>query len=249
MENSADIPFLSASELATRAGVSQPSVTRLAAALGFDGYGALREELRTQPPIQRADDNPTPDRWRRVVDAEIERLRRCRELLPGDRQWEELGAELMASTPVVVAGMRASRYLARYFSYLARKIHPDVVEISGDPDPLEAVAAARERGAKAALVVCMPRYPRATVELLGWLDHLGYRVLLVSDDAMPPLPGPGLASDRAGGHRTHLRQPPGRADRAAHARRSHVRRRTQEQRTTPRAARRHRGRRRHLLGP
>jgi DNA-binding MurR/RpiR family transcriptional regulator len=35
----------------------------------------------------------------------------------------------------------------------------------------------------------MPRYPAATVRLLDVLTRLGYRVLLVSDDAMPPVPG------------------------------------------------------------
>ena len=38
--------FLSSVALAQRAGVSQPSVTRFAAALGFSGYPALREALR-----------------------------------------------------------------------------------------------------------------------------------------------------------------------------------------------------------
>jgi hypothetical protein len=35
----------------------------------------------------------------------------------------------------------------------------------------------------------MPRYPNATIELLRWMDRGGYRIALVSDDAMPPLPG------------------------------------------------------------
>ncbi len=41
-----DAPFLSSVELAELAGVSQPSVTRFAVALGFDGYPALRRHLR-----------------------------------------------------------------------------------------------------------------------------------------------------------------------------------------------------------
>ncbi|WP_258015845.1 MurR/RpiR family transcriptional regulator [Streptomyces sp. AJS327] len=42
--------FLSSVELAELAGVSQPSVTRFAVALGFDGYPALRRELRAAAP-------------------------------------------------------------------------------------------------------------------------------------------------------------------------------------------------------
>lgn len=48
VRRSADAPFLSSVELAELAGVSQPSVTRFAVALGFDGYPALRRQLREQ---------------------------------------------------------------------------------------------------------------------------------------------------------------------------------------------------------
>jgi DNA-binding MurR/RpiR family transcriptional regulator len=46
LDHMPDSAFLSSVALAQRAGVSQPSVTRFAAALGFSGYPALREALR-----------------------------------------------------------------------------------------------------------------------------------------------------------------------------------------------------------
>ena len=46
VRKAADAPFLSSVEVAELAGVSQPSVTRFAVALGFDGYPALRRHLR-----------------------------------------------------------------------------------------------------------------------------------------------------------------------------------------------------------
>ena len=46
VRRASDVPFLSSVELAELAGVSQPSVTRFAVALGFDGYPALRRHLR-----------------------------------------------------------------------------------------------------------------------------------------------------------------------------------------------------------
>src|SRR4028118_2001930 len=41
-----EAPFLSSVELASRAGVSQPTVTRLAVALGYGGYGEFQRDLR-----------------------------------------------------------------------------------------------------------------------------------------------------------------------------------------------------------
>src|SRR5215471_8639851 len=46
LENLPEVAFLSSMELAERVGVSQPSVTRFAAALGFSGYPELRTALR-----------------------------------------------------------------------------------------------------------------------------------------------------------------------------------------------------------
>ena len=46
LDHMPDSAFLSSVALAQRAGVSQPSVTRFASALGFSGYPALREALR-----------------------------------------------------------------------------------------------------------------------------------------------------------------------------------------------------------
>src|SRR5258706_15945711 len=46
LERPGTAAFLSSNELATLAEVSQPSVTRFAMALGFDGYPSLRRALR-----------------------------------------------------------------------------------------------------------------------------------------------------------------------------------------------------------
>ncbi|HEX7746202.1 MAG TPA: transcriptional regulator, partial [Micromonosporaceae bacterium] len=46
LQHSTTAAFLSASELAELARVSQPSVTRFAMALGYPGYPALRRRLR-----------------------------------------------------------------------------------------------------------------------------------------------------------------------------------------------------------
>jgi DNA-binding MurR/RpiR family transcriptional regulator len=188
IEHAADAPFLSARELAELAGVSQPSVTRLALVLGFDGYAALRGQLRA--PAAPEVTGPGPSRWRRHLDAEADRLRRLADLLPDDATWAEIGAAAAASHPLVIVGLRASRYLASYAAYLARKVHPHVVEVtSGGPDAVDAVVAARADGATTAVVVCMPRYPAATVELAALMDRLGYRQVLVADESVPVLAG------------------------------------------------------------
>ena len=46
IDHHAEVVFMSSVDLAERVGVSQPSVTRFAAALGFTGYPDLREKLK-----------------------------------------------------------------------------------------------------------------------------------------------------------------------------------------------------------
>ncbi|NEA65195.1 MurR/RpiR family transcriptional regulator [Streptomyces sp. SID12488] len=50
VRRAADVPFLSSGEPAHLAGASQPSVTRFAVALGFDGYPVLHRHLREVVP-------------------------------------------------------------------------------------------------------------------------------------------------------------------------------------------------------
>src|SRR3954462_9628309 len=58
VEHAAKAAYLSAAEVAELAGVSQPSVTRFAMALGYEGYPALRRELRNLVDVGPAEQVP-----------------------------------------------------------------------------------------------------------------------------------------------------------------------------------------------
>ncbi|MEY7981250.1 MurR/RpiR family transcriptional regulator, partial [Streptomyces pilosus] len=83
VRRAADVPFLSSVELAELAGVSQPSVTRFAVALGFDGYPALRRYLREVAPVEPAPDPGASNAYQQAVEAEIENLRHLAGALAG----------------------------------------------------------------------------------------------------------------------------------------------------------------------
>src|SRR5882757_1984650 len=76
-----EAPFLSSVEVAELAGVSQPSVTRFAVALGFDGYPALRRHLREVAPAQLPADGAAFNEYQQAVHAEFENLRHLAALL------------------------------------------------------------------------------------------------------------------------------------------------------------------------
>ncbi len=99
VRRAADVPFLSSVELAELAGVSQPSVTRFAVALGFDGYPALRRHLREVAPVEQAPDAGSYNEYQQAVEAEIENLRHLAEVLADPRPVQKAGRLLSASRP------------------------------------------------------------------------------------------------------------------------------------------------------
>ncbi|NES15127.1 MULTISPECIES: MurR/RpiR family transcriptional regulator [Micromonospora] len=179
--------YLSAAEVAELAGVSQPSVTRFAMALGHDGYPALRRRLRELGAgggVPSADgDNPL----QRAVRAEMGNLDRLAGELADARRLAEVGKLLAASRPLPVLGLRAAAPLAAYFAYFAAKVHPDVRVLDDGGsllvDRLEQAAAA---GAGALLAFVLPRYPRETLDALREARDLGLTVVAITDSPVSP---------------------------------------------------------------
>ncbi|MEV6313960.1 MurR/RpiR family transcriptional regulator [Streptomyces sp. NPDC051776] len=209
VRRAADAPFLSSVELAELAGVSQPSVTRFAVALGFDGYPALRKHLREVAPPERAEGAEAYTEYQQAVQAEIENLRHLAAALADPGPVERAGRILAASRPLPVLGLRAASAQARGFAYFAAKVHPDVRLLDeGGTMLADRIDAARRAGATALLCFALPRHPREVVDALGHARDAGLNVVTVADSAFAPvaalsdvlLPaavGTGLAFDTA----------------------------------------------------
>ncbi|MFI7416909.1 MurR/RpiR family transcriptional regulator [Nonomuraea sp. NPDC049684] len=172
--------FLSSVELAERAGVSQPSVTRFAMVLGFAGYPDLRQALR---PLVLGGGVVAPQEslLRNAIDSEIRNLAVVRERLAA-LPLKELGEQLAATEPLPVLGLRVSCGLATTFAYYARRIHPDVRLLThGGSELVEGLHAARRAGAEWVVAVVLPRYPAEVVQALEYAGKLGLRVAAITD--------------------------------------------------------------------
>lgn len=203
-----DVPFLSSVELAELAGVSQPSVTRFAVALGFDGYPALRKHLRETAPAEPTDSSKANE-YQQAVQAEIANLRHLAELLADPEPVERAGRLLAASPTLPVLGLRAAASQAFGFAYFAAKVHPDVRLLDEGGSMLaDRIDAAVRAGATTLLCFALPRHPREVVDTLAYAKEAGLTVVTVADSAFAPvarhsdllLPaavGTGLAFDTA----------------------------------------------------
>jgi len=189
VEQGPQAAFSSSVELAEQVGVSQPSVTRLATALGYQGFGELQRAIQAVV-LARATASaaaPEQNKMQRAVQHAIDGLQRLQQQL-GDLSTIEAAAKALAQTSVLpVHGSRTGAPLAREFEFFASKIHPNVRRLSGSrSELLDQLSHASELGATAMLAVALPRYPQELMELLHAAERHGLAVVLVTDSALSP---------------------------------------------------------------
>ncbi|HEY3866843.1 MAG TPA: MurR/RpiR family transcriptional regulator [Actinocrinis sp.] len=204
-----EVVFMSGTDLAERVGVSQPSVTRFATALGFAGYPALREALQSivleSPEPRKSPDDLLQDEYEAAIEAERENLDALRRLtvapaaasvradsgVQGSRL-ADAGRRLASSAPLPVLGLRLSQPVAQYFAYSAARIHPDVRLISsGGSTATDILHQAAQAGSTALAAFLLPRYSAEAVSALECARGLGLHVVLVTDHPLVPFAAPG----------------------------------------------------------
>ncbi|MEW2250045.1 MULTISPECIES: MurR/RpiR family transcriptional regulator [unclassified Streptomyces] len=191
IEHITEAAFLSITDLAERVGVSQPSVTRFAAAVGFSGYPALRERLQAIALGTLAGGPAEVNRSNELqaaVDAEIENLENLRRDFADPDRVIEVGRKLSQSAPLTVLGLRISASLAEYFAYAARRIHPDVRLVTlGGSVAYDALLQSREAGGTWVLAFSMPRHAQETLTAVRVARRAGLKVALITDLALGPV--------------------------------------------------------------
>jgi DNA-binding MurR/RpiR family transcriptional regulator len=190
IEHLTEAAFLSITELADRVGVSQPSVTRFAAAVGFSGYPALRETLQSiaLSTLSGPGEVNRANELQAAVDAEIENLENLRRDFADPDRVIHAGRELSHSMPLTVLGLRISVSLAEYFGYAARRIHPDVRLVTrGGSVAYDALLQSREAGGTWVLAFAMPRHAQETLTAVRGAREAGLKGVLITDLARGPL--------------------------------------------------------------
>jgi DNA-binding MurR/RpiR family transcriptional regulator len=179
--------FLSSVELAQRAGVSQPSVSRFAVALGYAGYPDLRNALRPM-----ALGSPTREEGTRrndlqaAVDADLVHLQALRAALAQPEPVLCAGRELASSTPLGVLGLRVSAALAQAFGYFAQRVHPDVRVLTHGSTLRDELLQVVQAGGTSILAFVMPRYAAEAIEALRFARRQGLRTTVITDRPLVP---------------------------------------------------------------
>ncbi|GAW49162.1 MULTISPECIES: MurR/RpiR family transcriptional regulator [unclassified Nocardioides] len=181
--------FLSAAEMAAQADVSQPSVSRLAKALGYDSYASMLDDVRERGRLAREDEGGVArNRHQREIDDEIELLKNLRRRLADGRSLQDAAQVISSAEQVVVLGLRISSPLAQTFAYRLGRMRSNVHLITTDGSQTYDDLAMGARARSPAMVVfAMPRYPQSIVTIIDFARRQGYQVVLITDTDASPL--------------------------------------------------------------
>lgn len=179
--------YLTSESIARQVGVSQPSVSRFAAALGYSRFSDFKRALQKWARLEMAtlappdgDASPLDE----AISSEIANLQWLGNSPGLAEQLARVGAAVMSSNPLPVVGLRVSRSFAEHFAYLGAKVHTGISVIDrGDTQAKESIARARSQGATWCLFFILPRYPREACELMRYARQIGLKVAALSDES------------------------------------------------------------------
>ncbi len=186
--------FMTAQKLGEKARVSESTVVRFAARLGFEGYPQFQETLqeivrRKMTPVQRMElsenAKDTGSIVRSVVKSDIQNLRNTLENLDM-QEFEAISDALYSARRIYILGIRSSAPLAQFAGYYLSFLHPDVrIVTSGFNDVLEQIFHIGE--GDVLMAISFPRYSRRIVEGMRYASERKAACIAITDTPASPL--------------------------------------------------------------
>ncbi len=201
IQNPRKAVFMTTKELSGACGVSEATVVRFAAQLGYSGYAEFLQALRdfvdsglTLP--DRLDlpgmKGPGTDLFHRVVFEEMNNLRLFYETIDVNAL-TRLVDQLQDSPSVYVIGSRVSYTFAYYMGWSLTKVRKGVHILKGsDSTAIDWLTNAPEQSL--VVIITTSRYPNELIKLGKEARRLQHQLSLITDNALcPVIPFAGLS--------------------------------------------------------
>lgn len=189
--NPRDAAFLTASQLGEKVGVSESTVVRFAAVLGYSGYPEMRsaardllvERLSTLERLREYDKPGGTNYFLRAIDDDIRTLSTAQASIDTDAL-EELGNRIAHADQVLVVGHRSSKALAYYLWYYLSWLFPNIQLLDHETSIEKLINASPK---SLVIGISFPRYTSDTVEVLRHAYELGIPTASITNDYSSPL--------------------------------------------------------------
>ena len=185
--------FMTASRLGQCVDVSESTVVRFAAAMGYEGYPQLQKALQElvrhrltagqrfemSSEMNREDVLPT------VLKSDMHNIRTTLEELD-TAAFNDVVQRILGAKTIYVMGVRSAAPLAQFFSYYLNYIFEDVRLVAVGPmDAFEEIS--RIRKEDVLIGISFPRYSTRTLEAMRFARAHGAQVIGITDGPMSPL--------------------------------------------------------------
>ena len=185
--------FMTASRLGEYVGVSESTVVRFAAALGYDGYPQLqkalqeliRHRLTATQRLEMTGDMGHAQVLNKVLKTDIQNIRSTLDELDL-ATFDSVIESMLQARNIYVLGLRASAPLAEFLGHYLNFIFPNVHTVtSGVSDVFEQVA--RISDEVVLLGISFPRYTSHTVKAMKFARSRGATLIAITDGPLSPL--------------------------------------------------------------
>ena len=195
LQNYDKAAFMTASKLGKRVGVSESTVVRFAAELGYDGYPdmqrslqkMIRNRLTTVQRIEVTNDRlGDQDLLSMVLQSDIEKIRLTLEEL--DRESFDRAVDaIIAAKRIYIIGVRSSASIATFMSFYFNLIFGNVVEVTANTASEVFERLLRVGEGDVVVGVSFPRYSSRTVQAMNFARDRGACTVAITDSEASPL--------------------------------------------------------------
>lgn len=185
--------FMTAARLGESVGVSESTVVRFAAAMGYGGYPQLQRSLqelvshrltanqRFEMTSGMDPENVLPT----VLKSDMQNLHSTLEELD-PAVFGDVVNRLLSARAIYVMGLRSAAPLAQFLGYYLRYIFDNVHLIPGGAsDVFDEIVQLKENDVL--IGISFPRYSTRTLEAMRFARHTGAQVVAITDGPMSPL--------------------------------------------------------------
>ena len=187
--------FMTASRLGKKVGVSESTVVRFAAELGYDGYPDMQKSLQKMirnrlTSVQRIevtnDRLGDQDLLSMVLQSDIEKIRMTLEEL--DREsFEKAVDAIVSAKKIYIIGVRSSAAIAAFLHFYFNLIFENVCLVSANTASEVFESLLRVGEGDVVVGVSFPRYSSRTVQAMNFARDRGATTIAITDSEASPL--------------------------------------------------------------
>ena len=187
--------FMTASKMGKTVNVSESTVVRFAAELGYDGYPAMQKALQEMirnklTSIQRIevsnDRIGNQDILSMVMQSDVEKIRMTLEEVDRD-SFDRAVDAIVSARRIYILGVRSASAIASFLAFYFNLIFEDVVHIHST-SVSEVFEQLLRIGPRDVIIgISFPRYSRRTVKAMEFARDRGAQVVAITDSETSPL--------------------------------------------------------------